>query len=292
MLLRWLVNNYLRDTAEGKVRAALVTWFSSRGQAVGLAARSIIDVRTSAADSPQPESDESPPSGPRVCPLRRGVHLRSGHRIGRPRRSAQEAETSRQPHGVEHAGKLAGREVAIVEGGVGQQAAARATAEAISSISPKWVVSAGFAGGSTDELRRGHIMMADEVVEHLPASDWPSGSSRSAVARRRPRDCTSAGCSRSIRSCAAGRAALLWPSSTGDRLRHGELRRRRERAASRAFHSWRSASSATRSMTSCRRKSSAAGPKEPGRQARRRRRRECSSDSAPPKTCGNCARMR
>jgi len=73
-------------------------------------------------------------------------------------------ETSRHPHGIERAGKLAGHEVAIVESGVGQQAAARATAEAIKFYQPKWIISAGFAGGLTEILRRGHIVMADEVA--------------------------------------------------------------------------------------------------------------------------------
>jgi adenosylhomocysteine nucleosidase len=76
----------------------------------------------------------------------------------------QEAENSRHAHGIEHAGKLGSREVVIVDGGVGQRAAARATIEAIKFYQPKWVISAGFAGGLNDGLRRGHIVMADEVV--------------------------------------------------------------------------------------------------------------------------------
>jgi adenosylhomocysteine nucleosidase len=75
------------------------------------------------------------------------------------------AETSRHPHGIERAGKLARHEVAIVESGVGQLAAARATAEAIEFYQPKWVISAGFAGGLTENLRRGHVVMADEVAD-------------------------------------------------------------------------------------------------------------------------------
>jgi adenosylhomocysteine nucleosidase len=74
------------------------------------------------------------------------------------------AETSRQKHGTERAGKLARREVVIVESGVGQKAAARATAEAIKFYQPRWIISAGFAGGLDEKLRRGHIVIADEVV--------------------------------------------------------------------------------------------------------------------------------
>jgi len=51
-----------------------------------------------------------------------------------------------------------------VEGGVGQKSAARATVEAIKFYQPKWVVSAGFAGGLDEKLRRGHIVMADDVI--------------------------------------------------------------------------------------------------------------------------------
>jgi adenosylhomocysteine nucleosidase len=73
-------------------------------------------------------------------------------------------EASRHAHGVERAGKLAGREVVVVESGLGQKAAARATAEAIKFYQPRWVVSAGFAGALDDNLRRGQIVMADEVA--------------------------------------------------------------------------------------------------------------------------------
>src|SRR5207253_10878797 len=76
----------------------------------------------------------------------------------------QGAETSRHAHGIERAGKLGGREVVVIESGVGQKAAARATTEAIKFYQPKWVISAGFAGGLDENLRRGHIVMADEVV--------------------------------------------------------------------------------------------------------------------------------
>lgn len=75
------------------------------------------------------------------------------------------AETSRLPHGIEHAGRWQGREVVVVEGGVGAAAAARATSEAIRFYRPRYVISAGFAGGLVEELRRGQIVLAREVVD-------------------------------------------------------------------------------------------------------------------------------
>ena len=55
--------------------------------------------------------------------------------------------------------------VGILETGPGQKRAGAATAEVIASREPQWVISAGFAGGLRDELRRGHFLMADSVTQ-------------------------------------------------------------------------------------------------------------------------------
>ena len=55
--------------------------------------------------------------------------------------------------------------VGILETGPGQKRASAATAEVIASREPQWVISAGFAGGLHDELRRGHFLMADSVSQ-------------------------------------------------------------------------------------------------------------------------------
>jgi adenosylhomocysteine nucleosidase len=152
MLLRWLVNQYLRDTAEGKVR--------------GLVNDIVQPARTGARVQPAPVNAAAPTTAeaPEFLPCDVAFIFALGIESGGLVDQLKDAETSRHPHGIERAGKLAGREVAIVESGVGQQAAARATAEAIKFYQPKWVISAGFAGGLTDNLRRGHIAMADEVA--------------------------------------------------------------------------------------------------------------------------------
>ena len=66
---------------------------------------------------------------------------------------------------AEHAGVLNGCRVATIEAGHGQQAAATAALEAIRFHHPRWMISAGFASALLAELRRGHILMANEVTD-------------------------------------------------------------------------------------------------------------------------------
>jgi adenosylhomocysteine nucleosidase len=160
MLLRWLVNNYLREAAEGKVREVISSQVGGKSIATLDA-----NQQSPTADSQLPTSDSqrSAPNDdllPCDVVFIYALGVESGGLVDRLRG----AEISRHAHGMERAGKLNGREVVIVESGVGQKAAARATVEAIKFYQPKWVVSAGFAGGLAEELRRGHIVMADEVV--------------------------------------------------------------------------------------------------------------------------------
>ena len=158
MLLRWLVNNYLREAAEGKVREVVET-------AVGRK----LPPKPGATDPPLPTPDPRPPASNSpegeflACDvaLLFALGIESGGLIDR----LTDTEHSHHAHGTEHAGKLAGREIVVVESGMGVKAAARATAEAIKFYQPKWVVSAGFAGALDDKLRRGHIVMAEEVAD-------------------------------------------------------------------------------------------------------------------------------
>jgi len=158
MLLRWLVNQYLRDAAEGKLREVVT------GAVTG--DRPAAAEQRSRPSSPQGviATTGEPASSPEFLPCHVAFIFALGIESGGLVDLLADSETSTHRHGVERAGKLAGREVAIVEGGVGQIAAARATAEAIKFYQPKWVVSAGFAGGLDVKLRRGHIVMADEII--------------------------------------------------------------------------------------------------------------------------------
>jgi adenosylhomocysteine nucleosidase len=61
-------------------------------------------------------------------------------------------------------GGLKGRRIVVVESGVGAEAGARATEALIQGHEPRWVISAGFAGGLHENLAQGDILMADEIV--------------------------------------------------------------------------------------------------------------------------------
>jgi len=62
-------------------------------------------------------------------------------------------------------GLLAERNVVLIRAGAGRVAAARATQALIGGHRPEWVISAGFAGGLQPALRRGDIVMANEVLD-------------------------------------------------------------------------------------------------------------------------------
>jgi adenosylhomocysteine nucleosidase len=170
MLLRWLIDNYLRDAAEGKVRAVVGGLSQEiRGQISDAGKQHFAGPEPqNLSESPQPilEGPESSPATTdrEFLPCDIAFVFALGIESGGLVDALRNTETSRHTHGTEHAGKLGSREVVIVDGGVGQRAAARATIEAIKFYQPKWVISAGFAGGLDAALRRGHIVMADEVV--------------------------------------------------------------------------------------------------------------------------------
>jgi adenosylhomocysteine nucleosidase len=66
---------------------------------------------------------------------------------------------------VEHAGSVDERRVAIVETGVGREAAGHGCRDLIETRHPDWIVSAGFAGALCPRLKRGHVLLADHVAD-------------------------------------------------------------------------------------------------------------------------------
>jgi adenosylhomocysteine nucleosidase len=62
-------------------------------------------------------------------------------------------------------GGLDGRRVVLVESGVGREAAARATEALILGHQPRWIISAGYAGGLSDRVAQGNFVLADEIVD-------------------------------------------------------------------------------------------------------------------------------
>ena len=62
-------------------------------------------------------------------------------------------------------GGLGGRRIVVVESGPGRASAARAVDALIWGHRPRWVISAGFAGGLDARLAQGDILLADEIVD-------------------------------------------------------------------------------------------------------------------------------
>jgi adenosylhomocysteine nucleosidase len=139
MLLRWLVNNYLRDAAEQAIRQTI----------------------TDATARPEPAATDGTEED---LPCDVAVLFALGIEAGPLVDQLQDAASTRRPHLVEHAGSLAGKLAVIVEGGVGRKSAADAAREIIRAYEPKWVVSAGFAGSLSEEVHRGHLLMANAVA--------------------------------------------------------------------------------------------------------------------------------
>lgn len=148
MILRWLVNTYLRQAAQQKVMEVVAGAARGAGQRPNAGAES--------------GEDGSPPEPPPPCELAFvfGLGIESGGLVD----LLQDAVTTRCPAFLEHAGSLNERRVVVVDAGVGTKCAARATADVISIHRPAWVISAGFAGALVDELKRGHFLLADSVA--------------------------------------------------------------------------------------------------------------------------------
>jgi adenosylhomocysteine nucleosidase len=66
---------------------------------------------------------------------------------------------------VAREGGLEGRRIVIVESGAGSAAAAKATEALVPGHRPRWIISAGFAGGLDERVRQGDILMADTIVD-------------------------------------------------------------------------------------------------------------------------------
>jgi adenosylhomocysteine nucleosidase len=61
-------------------------------------------------------------------------------------------------------GGLKGRGVVVVHSDIGRENAARATETLIAGHKPKWIISAGLAGGLQPQVKRSDIVMADAIL--------------------------------------------------------------------------------------------------------------------------------
>ena len=141
MMLRWMVSNFVRQAAQDQLRNAVSS--AMQGE----------------RESSQAEASE--PLPPIDVAVVFALSIESGGLVD----LLKERVTTRCHSHTEHRGQLNGRQVLVIESGVGQGAARNVTADVIGLHQPNWVISAGFAGALQSELRRGHILMAQEVVD-------------------------------------------------------------------------------------------------------------------------------
>ena len=139
MLLRWLVSNYLRQTAEQTLRETASEMLARPRAAgdAGAAEAIACDVAVLFA-----------------------LPIESAGLVDQ----LQNARTARLGELIESTGTLAGKQVVIANTGVGQKTAAKSAADVIAFHGPRWVISAGFAGGLHDDVRPGHLLLVDKVV--------------------------------------------------------------------------------------------------------------------------------
>lgn len=155
MVFRYLVGNLLRETAEGALREAA----DEAGKSFG----GKEDAQGDAASAP-----------PVHCPVVVAMALPA--ETGGLVDWLADVKTLAGAGYTERIGTWKGRTISVVETGLGRQRAEQALGEVIQTRRPEWVLSAGFAGGLQDEMRRGHFLMADAVLlarEKLPADDAP-----------------------------------------------------------------------------------------------------------------------
>lgn len=138
MMLRWLVSNWLKQAAQEKLRSAV-------GEAMQSGTGDATD------DTPLPPADIA---------IVFALGVESGGYVD----LLQNRVTTRYASHVEHRGEMDGHQIVVAESGVGQNAAQTITQHIVQLHQPKWIVSAGFAAALNQEIRRGHILMADEVV--------------------------------------------------------------------------------------------------------------------------------
>ncbi len=145
MFARWLVAQFVRQAAHGRLNDVL----AKARQAAGGA--------TEAAAS-QPDTE----AADQVCDVL--VSFALGIEADGLAKHLEQATTTRCATFTERAGKIGSQRVVIVETGAGREAATQATSDAIQVHQPRHVLVAGFCTGLDDKLRRGHLLMVEQVT--------------------------------------------------------------------------------------------------------------------------------
>lgn len=119
--------------------------------------------RPQGSNSPAPDDETSPPREPQICHV--GVVFALGIEAGGLADRLQGLVATQGAGFTAREGAAEGKRVVLIESGAGQASAEQATAALIAGHAPRWIISAGFAGGLRDEVKPGHIVLADEIVD-------------------------------------------------------------------------------------------------------------------------------
>jgi adenosylhomocysteine nucleosidase len=142
MMLRWLVANFIRQTARKTFRD-VATKVARKELGVGEASQ---------------ETAQLPPCEIAIV---FALALESDGFVN----LLDSRVTTRCASYLEHAGRLNERSIVVAESGIGARPAAKATEDLIAVHKPQWIVSAGFAGALADGFRRGDILMAERLMD-------------------------------------------------------------------------------------------------------------------------------
>ncbi|HEX3724791.1 MAG TPA: hypothetical protein VHV08_01050 [Pirellulales bacterium] len=143
MLRNWLLGN-----AREQLRGAAARAASGAGERAG----------------PQTAAERGPPAPPRdVCHV--GLVFALGIEAGGLLDRLQGVIAIEGAGFVAREGGLRGRRLGVVESGAGRAAAERAGEILVLGHRPRWIISAGFAGGLHDSVGLGDIVVADQIVD-------------------------------------------------------------------------------------------------------------------------------
>ena len=144
MILRLLLKNWLHGMARDKIR-----------EKVSAAAREKVNETRNASADRQPHTDGLSADVGIIFAL----SIEAGGTVDLLGAfDTIRANTFKARHGSLH-----GKRLAVIESGAGRRRAAKAAEAMIEAYRPRWIISAGFAGGLVASVKRHDIVMADSV---------------------------------------------------------------------------------------------------------------------------------
>lgn len=150
MVLRFLLRNWLQQAAHEKLR-----------ETVSAAAREGLSAGEEASASRQ--ASQADPHAVPACHV--GVVFALSIESGGLEDLLGNVVATRGHGFTAKQGRYGKLGTVLIEAGAGLQAAARATEALIAGHRPAWVISAGFAGGLSRELKRFDIVIANSIVD-------------------------------------------------------------------------------------------------------------------------------